>query len=629
MTLRVSNFTNRPSEQSTSSGSLSYSSEENSTGTTVHIKAPGSHTNSDFLDEHDDDAYERVEASDLDHEFDSAYHAQNLRSAQYARTASQPAPARRRTAAPLSETSSAGPSAPRRPRGARSGPTSSVVSGEDGPYEYPIRPPPMSSYARGAGYPPPGGYGAYQQPPYGALVHLQSPEGDFANPFSPQRHAQGGYPFPSSPWGQGPPPPGYTGHEVAPYGHQQPGPYGPYPQHYMDPRQLAAMYRYSPTEPAQSKPTTPAPVKAEPVAAPAAPPAPPAPPKIDPETEKKLQEQQDNLAKQLKSLEDMKEKEAANNAKLAELQNVINESKAREQKMKDDAERAAEMALRIAEEVAKAKAEMEGAQKAKEIAAAEAKLKAEVAAIAAAKEKAEKEAAEAAAKAAYEAQVKADADAAIAAQKAKVEAEAAKVKAEADAAVAAAKAEAEAAKAKVPTDKAKPIKFKDALGRKFNFPFELCKTWKGMNDLICQAFAHVEPYGQMVVDGNYDLIGPSGEIILPQIWETVLEPDWTITMHIWPVKEPEPQRAPSGQPMHGHTRPGIKGAKAPGRRDGPPPPPPAPSGAQPGGPGWIGPLPVGPEIVKPKKKKAQASGWSLFGPPKKSSKGWVLDFLTS
>ena len=289
------------------------------------------------------------------------------------------------------------------------------------------------------------------------------------------------------------------------------------------------------------------------------------------------------------------------------------------------------MALRISEEVAKAKAEMEGAQKAKEIANAEAKVKAEVAAIAAAKEKAEKEAAEAAAKAAYEAQVKADADNAIAAQKAKVEAEAAKVKAEADAAVAAAKAEAEAAKAKVPTDKAKPIKFKDALGRKFNFPFELCKTWKGMNDLICQAFAHVEPHGQLVVDGNYDLIGPSGEIILPQIWETVLEPDWAITMVMWPIKEVEPQRPQSRQPMHGHTRPGTRGAKAPGRRDGPgpPPPPPVPFGPQPGDAEWIGPVPGAVQIVKTKKKKAQTSGWSFFGPAKKSSKGWVLDFLTS
>lgn len=39
-------------------------------------------------------------------------------------------------------------------------------------------------------------------------------------------------------------------------------------------------------------------------------------------------------------------------------------------------------------------------------------------------------------------------------------------------------AEEEAAKLK-PSDAPKaPIRFKDAVGRKFNFPFHLCKTWK-------------------------------------------------------------------------------------------------------------------------------------------------------
>lgn len=30
----------------------------------------------------------------------------------------------------------------------------------------------------------------------------------------------------------------------------------------------------------------------------------------------------------------------------------------------------------------------------------------------------------------------------------------------------------------VPNEKKKPIKFKDAVGRKFSFPFELCRTWQ-------------------------------------------------------------------------------------------------------------------------------------------------------
>lgn len=44
--------------------------------------------------------------------------------------------------------------------------------------------------------------------------------------------------------------------------------------------------------------------------------------------------------------------------------------------------------------------------------------------------------------------------------------------------VAKAKDEAETAAKKPPPEKKKPIKFKDALGRTFRFPFELCRTWE-------------------------------------------------------------------------------------------------------------------------------------------------------
>lgn len=54
--------------------------------------------------------------------------------------------------------------------------------------------------------------------------------------------------------------------------------------------------------------------------------------------------------------------------------------------------------------------------------------------------------------------------------------EAAKAKEEAEKAAAAAVAEATASKP--PPEKKKPIKFKDAVGRKFSFPFDLCSTWQ-------------------------------------------------------------------------------------------------------------------------------------------------------
>ena len=59
-----------------------------------------------------------------------------------------------------------------------------------------------------------------------------------------------------------------------------------------------------------------------------------------------------------------------------------------------------------------------------------------------------------------------------------------------------------------------------------------------MEDLIRQAFLHVEVIGPHVAEGHYDLVGQNGEIILPQVWGTVIEPDTTITMHMWPMPEP-------------------------------------------------------------------------------------------
>ncbi|RYP47236.1 hypothetical protein DL768_006679 [Monosporascus sp. mg162] len=115
----------------------------------------------------------------------------------------------------------------------------------------------------------------------------------------------------------------------------------------------------------------------------------------------------------------------------------------------------------------------------------------------------------------------------------------------------------EAQKKSMGKDKA-PIRFKDAVGRKFSFPFHICQTWQGMEELIKQAFIHVDVIGPHVQAGHYDLIGPSGEIILPSVWEKVIEPDWAVTMHMWPME----QRPPN---------PGA--ARRPGFPGGPPPPP--------------------------------------------------------
>jgi hypothetical protein len=109
-----------------------------------------------------------------------------------------------------------------------------------------------------------------------------------------------------------------------------------------------------------------------------------------------------------------------------------------------------------------------------------------------------------------------------------------------------------------------------------------------VNELIRLALLHVEVIGPHVTAGKYDLVAPNGEIILPQVWETMVEPGWTVTIHLWRLpdepKGPSDGRRIANRPQsNGRRRAAREGGPTPvpGRR-GPPFPPP---------PGWIGPPP--------------------------------------
>jgi hypothetical protein len=108
-----------------------------------------------------------------------------------------------------------------------------------------------------------------------------------------------------------------------------------------------------------------------------------------------------------------------------------------------------------------------------------------------------------------------------------------------------------------------------------------------MEELIRQAFLHVEGLGPHVAEGHYDLIGQGGQIILPLLWEEIIEPGWSITMHMWPMPQPpKPGFLPGPPPGHhfrdSHGRPHSRHGHH-GHRGGPQPPPPPP-GNWPGGP---------------------------------------------
>jgi hypothetical protein len=78
------------------------------------------------------------------------------------------------------------------------------------------------------------------------------------------------------------------------------------------------------------------------------------------------------------------------------------------------------------------------------------------------------------------------------------------------------------------------LKFKDAMGRRFAFPWDMCKTWTGMKGLVNEAFENIEDLREYVHQGQYDLMGPDGELILPRVWDGLIQPGWEITMHMWP-----------------------------------------------------------------------------------------------
>ncbi|KAJ3557797.1 hypothetical protein NPX13_g9853 [Xylaria arbuscula] len=50
-----------------------------------------------------------------------------------------------------------------------------------------------------------------------------------------------------------------------------------------------------------------------------------------------------------------------------------------------------------------------------------------------------------------------------------------------------------------------PIRFRDAVGRNFLFPWEKAKTWAGMRKLVNSCFLHVDVLGPHVAAGRYDL----------------------------------------------------------------------------------------------------------------------------
>ncbi|KAJ3530579.1 hypothetical protein NM208_g9264 [Fusarium decemcellulare] len=102
------------------------------------------------------------------------------------------------------------------------------------------------------------------------------------------------------------------------------------------------------------------------------------------------------------------------------------------------------------------------------------------------------------------------------------------------------------------------IYFKDAVGRKFKFPFHRVKSYKGIEHLIKAAFKEVAVIGPHVMEGHFDLLSPDGDIMLPDVWEDLVEPEMAVHMEMWPMdKMARPPTNPFVRPQlnSSHNRP--------------------------------------------------------------------------
>lgn len=130
-----------------------------------------------------------------------------------------------------------------------------------------------------------------------------------------------------------------------------------------------------------------------------------------------------------------------------------------------------------------------------------------------------------------------------------------------------------------------------------------------MEELIRQALAHVEGIGPHVGEGHYDLLSPNGEVILPKVWETTVQPGWSITMHMWPMPKPPP---PRNLPSKLGFPPTPAASRPSSFVPGPPPPPPSMK--------WRGGLPATGSFAPGDPRSESQSSKPLEEPVKKHRK---------
>ena len=60
-----------------------------------------------------------------------------------------------------------------------------------------------------------------------------------------------------------------------------------------------------------------------------------------------------------------------------------------------------------------------------------------------------------------------------------------------------------------------------------------------MENLIRQSFCRIGDLHSHVMRGDYDILSPTGEIILPGIWASVIKPGWVVELCFSPAVDHE------------------------------------------------------------------------------------------
>ncbi|KAK6825582.1 hypothetical protein PG987_013076 [Apiospora arundinis] len=98
----------------------------------------------------------------------------------------------------------------------------------------------------------------------------------------------------------------------------------------------------------------------------------------------------------------------------------------------------------------------------------------------------------------------------------------------------------------------------------YRIPWDVAKTWVGMEGLINQMFCRVPGLWPHVLNERFDLVRRDNVILMPHIYEKIIKPGDFIVMRMWPperlpsVAPPPPPgiQFPGGVPLRGPPRPG-------------------------------------------------------------------------